>query len=85
MQQDPKSNKQVRLAGKDIQRKNQFKIVEYYDIKQNYNKMTAEVETYLAMLQEDEQFKEIEDNLVWLLEHQGVTEEQKLNYAARIH
>ena len=47
--------------------------------------MTAEVETYLTMLQEDEQFKEIETNLVWLLEHQGVTEEQKLNYAARIH
>ena len=59
--------------------------MEFYDIKQKYDKMTAEVETYLTILLEDENFKEVENNLVWLLEHQGVTDEQRLNYAARIH
>ena len=59
----------MRMTSRGIQLKNQFKIVEYYDIKQIYNKMTAEVETYLTMLQEDEQFKEVENNLVWLREH----------------
>ena len=47
--------------------------------------MLAEMETFLAMLTEDGKYKDVEDNLVWLINNQGVAEELKLGFAARIH
>lgn len=82
---DPSSSKQVRLAGRQQQLENQFKIIEFYDFKNKYDKMLAEMETFLAMLTEDGKFKDVEDNLVWLINNQGVAEELKLGFAARIH
>ena len=73
------------MEGRRQQKENQFKIIEFYEFKQNYAKMLAEMETFLVLLTEDNLFKDVEDNLVWLLNHVGTTDEQKLNYAARIH
>lgn len=47
--------------------------------------MLQEMDKYLAMLQEDENFKGIEENLMWLVNHAGVSDEIKIRYAARIH
>ena len=67
--QEPNCPKQVKQAGREQQKTNQFKIVEFFDMKQKYDKMLEEMETFLTILQESEVYKEIEDNLIWLVEH----------------
>ena len=52
-------------------------------MKQKYDKMLEEMETFLTILQESEAYKEIEDNLIWLVEHQHVSDEKKIMYLAR--
>ena len=64
---------------------NQFKIVEFYDFKKKYEKMLSEVETFILLLIEDGAYKDVEDNYVWLMQHEGLTDAQRLGYAARIH
>jgi len=59
----------MRMAGRQQQRTNQFKIIEFYDFKKKYDKMLAELEIFFTILLEDSNYKEMEDNLVWLLSH----------------
>ena len=46
--------------------------------------MVVEMETFLNLLLEDGACKDVEDNLLWLINHEGISDEQKLGYAARI-
>lgn len=46
--------------------------------------MLAEMEIFFTILIEDNNFKEIENNLVWLVNHKGLSNEQKVDYACRI-
>lgn len=46
--------------------------------------MIAEMETFIALLIEDSACKDVEDNLLWLIQHEGISDQQKLGYAARI-
>ena len=75
----------MRAAGRTCLKGNQFKMIEFFDFKQKYERMLAEMETFLAMLLEDSEFKNIEDNLVWLIGHAAVPDDKKIGYAARIH
>lgn len=52
-----------------MQKHNQFKIVEYFDFKKRYDKMIAEMETFMLLLTEDGSCKDVEDNLLWLVNH----------------
>ena len=54
-------------------------------MKKKFDKMLEEMETFLLILTEDELFKDVEDNLMWLVNHAGVPDEQKIKYAARVH
>ena len=46
--------------------------------------MLAEMEIFFTILIEDSEFKEMEDNLIWLVNHKGLTNEQKVDYACRV-
>ena len=46
--------------------------------------MVAEMDIFFKILIEDCEYKEMEDNLVWLLNHQAISVEQKIGYACRI-
>ena len=54
-------------------------------MRERFEKMLEEMETFLAILTEDDCFKDVEDNLMWLVNHAGVPVEQKIKYAARVH
>lgn len=68
-----------------MQKENQFKIIEFFDFKGRCDRMLEEMDAFLLLLIEDGAFKDVEDNLMWLVNHKGVTPEQKLGFAARIH
>ena len=68
-----------------MQKTNQFKIIEFFDFKKNVNKMLAEMDTFLALLVEDGAYKDAEDNIIWIIQHQNVDDETKLAYTSRIH
>ena len=54
---------------------NKFQIIDFLDKKKKFDKMLQEMETYLLLLEEDSRYKEIEENLIWLMDHQGLTKE----------
>ena len=84
LQEAEGASRQDKARGREVQKQNQFKIVEYFDYARRDDKMVAEMETFMQLLAEDELWKEVENNLVWLLEHPRLTAAQKLGYAARI-
>ena len=47
-------------------------------MKQKYDKMLEEMETFLTLLMEDEAFKDVEENLMWLVEHASVPSDEKI-------
>lgn len=53
-------------------------------MKQKYDKMLEEMETFLTLLMEDEAFKDVEENLMWLVEHASVPSDEKIKYLARV-
>jgi len=75
MQADKNAPKQSRTAGREMQKHNQFKIVEYFDFKKRHDKMMVEMETFMLLLTEDGACKDVEDNLLWLVSHAGLTDE----------
>jgi hypothetical protein len=46
--------------------------------------MLEEVDTYVAMLYEIDQYPQIEETYLWLYEHQALTPDQRQEYGARI-
>ena len=51
----------MKKTGREIQIKNKFQIVDYYDRKQMYKEMVSESEMYCLLLMEDSRLKEVEE------------------------
>ena len=47
--------------------------------------MLTETDIYLKLLLEDSEYAKIEDNLVWLLDHDKLTPAQKIEYGCQIY
>ena len=54
-------------------------------MQKKFVKMLEEMDSFLDMLKIDEQFKDMEDNLLWLINHESVPDEKKVEYVSRIH
>ena len=67
MQEMP--TQQMKKTGRQIQIKNKFQIVDYYDRKKMFVEMLSESEMYCMLLLEDSREKEVEETYQWLFEH----------------
>jgi hypothetical protein len=54
------------------------------EVKQKFVKMLEETEFYIALLLEEERYKEIEDTYLWLMNHNSLSDEERVKYGARI-
>lgn len=77
-------SKETRKYGRDIQIKNKFQIIDFFDRKKNIEKMIQESEVYCLLLLEDGQYKAVEDTYLWLFNHSGLTDLQRASFGTRI-
>ena len=54
---------------KNLQCDNMFQILDFLDKKKKFEKMLEEVEIYVAMLLELDQYPQIEETYIWLYQH----------------
>ena len=84
MQTSQNSSKANKQQARAIQLQNKFQIIDFLDKKEKYDKMLEEVEVYCLNLLEDGLFKQVEENYVWLLNHQKIPEPTRQMYGCRI-
>ncbi len=85
MQTSQNSSKANKQQARAIYLQNKFQIIDFLDKKEKYEKMLEEVEVYCLNLLEDGQFKQVEENYVWLLNHQKIPEPKRQMYGCRIY
>ena len=68
-----------------MQKDNQFKICDYFSRQGNVARMLAETDAYNKILLEDQEYAKIEENLNWLLGHDGLSAAQKIETGAKIY
>ena len=65
--------KSTKKHGRKVLIQNKFQIIDLLDKQKKYKEMLDETEAYCILLLEEGEFKQVEDNYLWLMNHQGLS------------
>ena len=72
------------MFGRNLQKENQFKICDFYHRHKKIKKMVTETLTYNRLLLDDDEHSKVEDNLLWLLDMEGISADQRIEFGSQI-